>query len=159
MTALAVIELNSWSALSEFDGGESPKAFDLIDKFPNLFEKTKAKKDDVDIEKVTTKYGEHIIDDRELQELSDLGVKVELKRFKGTLPYRVEGVKGGVDNLHVHLPNNVLVGFDKVTWLEDACTEELQKMIDEGWRMICVCPPLNKRRPDYILGKTGGAHD
>jgi hypothetical protein len=38
--------------------------------------------------------------------------------------------------------------------LNDACTDELRRHLDDGWRIVCVCPPLNQRRPDYILGRS-----
>jgi hypothetical protein len=38
--------------------------------------------------------------------------------------------------------------------LDDACTDNLQAHLNEGWRIIAVCPPDAKRRPDYILGRT-----
>jgi hypothetical protein len=37
--------------------------------------------------------------------------------------------------------------------LEDACTDELQRRIAEGWRILSIQPQPDKRRPDYILGR------
>lgn len=53
----------------------------------------------------------------------------------------------------IAIPDQALLKIDKVTWLEDACTEELQQHLDDGWRILAVCPPNAQRRPDYILGK------
>jgi len=36
--------------------------------------------------------------------------------------------------------------------MQDCCTDELQGMLDSGWRLIAVCPQ-ESRRPDYILGR------
>ena len=52
------------------------------------------------------------------------------------------------------LPDIGLLVIDEVTWLDDACTEELQRQLDDGWRILAVCPPNAQRRPDYILGRT-----
>lgn len=46
-----------------------------------------------------------------------------------------------------------LLLLDEVDWMEDACTQELQQRLDEGWRILAVCPPNAQRRPDYILGR------
>lgn len=53
----------------------------------------------------------------------------------------------------IHVPNNVLSFIDEVTYLEDSCTNVLQDHLDQGWRMLAVCPPNAQRRPDYILGR------
>ena len=54
---------------------------------------------------------------------------------------------------------NVAVGgstlhIDAVKVVEDYCTDQLQKELDSGWRIVAVCVQPNQRRPDYILGKT-----
>lgn len=52
----------------------------------------------------------------------------------------------------VHLPGNELLKLSKVEVREDCCTNQLQTDLDEGWRIIAVCPQPS-RRPDYILGR------
>ena len=54
---------------------------------------------------------------------------------------------------------NVAVGgstlpIDVVKVVEDYCTDQLQKELDSGWRIVAACVQPNQRRPDYILGKT-----
>ena len=89
-------------------------------------------------------------------------IDFKIKRFKGS--YRVEGTQdlnvagatvGAVHNvtLQVAIPNLLLWAVDEVMVYEDACTESLQKYLDEGWRMLAICPPAAQRRPDYILGR------
>lgn len=53
----------------------------------------------------------------------------------------------------VHISDLGLLSVKEVTWLEDACTENLQDHLDNGWRILAVCPQPNSRRPDYVLGK------
>lgn len=53
----------------------------------------------------------------------------------------------------VHISDLGLLSVKEVTWLEDACTENLQDHLNEGWRILAVCPQPNSRRPDYVLGK------
>lgn len=56
----------------------------------------------------------------------------------------------------VHLPDHTIINFDEVTWMEDACTQDLQKSLDENWRIIAVCLQPGQRRPDYVLGRKRG---
>ena len=46
--------------------------------------------------------------------------------------------------------------IDEVQVLTDCCTEALQGELDDGWRILAVCPPNAQRRPDYVLGKRRG---
>jgi len=95
--------------------------------------------------------------------LISLGIEFTIKRFKST--YMVAGVKHGWDrknksleqrvvNIQVAIPNMLLFAVDEVQLLEDACTDDLQRLLSEGWRILAVCPPAAQRRPDYILGRT-----
>lgn len=54
---------------------------------------------------------------------------------------------------NVHVPNNTMLRFDEVIFIEDACTVGIQEHLNEGYRIIAVCPQPDQRRPDYILGK------
>lgn len=58
-------------------------------------------------------------------------------------------VNGKVD---VHVPGNKLLDLDRVFLLDDACTDEVQRRLEGGWRIVAVCPQPDQRRPDYILG-------
>lgn len=55
--------------------------------------------------------------------------------------------------VQVHIPNGFLHEVDDVQVLTDTCTESLQECLAEGWRILCVCPCIDKRRPDYVLGR------
>lgn len=56
------------------------------------------------------------------------------------------------EHVEVHTPGNMLATYNETLLLEDACTDELQKSLDSGWRIIAACPQA-QRRPDYILGR------
>jgi hypothetical protein len=58
------------------------------------------------------------------------------------------------NRVDVHVPNLGLLKVDEVELLEDGCTNALQLRLDEGWRILSICPQPNQRRPDYILGRT-----
>ena len=86
-----------------------------------------------------------------------------VKRFKGayypdsSLRLRASG-KPDVEaspavHIQVAIPNLALLEIRQVEVLDDACTDELQRKLDEGWRILAICPPNTQRRPDYILGK------
>lgn len=55
--------------------------------------------------------------------------------------------------IHIHIPSPELSFFNQVDWLEDACTQAIQKELDDGWRIIACIPRPGQRRPDYILGR------
>lgn len=55
--------------------------------------------------------------------------------------------------VQVHVPNIGLIAMNEVQVLEDACTDRLQRELDEGWSLLAVCPPNAQRRPDYVLGR------
>lgn len=89
--------------------------------------------------------------------LTELGFSFTIERFKGQInlvQQLAPGVQGPAQIVHVHIPNVGLLSIDETLLLEDACTNELQRALDDGWRILCVCPPNNARRPDYILGRT-----
>ena len=56
--------------------------------------------------------------------------------------------------VQITIPDIGLMVINEVTHLDDCCTDELQKHLDCGWRLLAVCPPNAQRRPDYILGRT-----
>ncbi len=95
----------------------------------------------------------------QVQALTDYGIRVKTTRVRGMFydqaPQQIlREAQATKSDVHIHVPGGVsLTSVRKVTWLEDACTEELQRHLDEGWRIIAVCPPNDARRPTYILGR------
>lgn len=59
----------------------------------------------------------------------------------------------GKEVTHIHLPSLELFSVKQVDWREECCTEELQKLLNDGWRIIAVIPRVGFRRPDYIIGR------
>jgi len=53
---------------------------------------------------------------------------------------------------NVHISGNQLLVINQLLLIEDACTDDVQKHLNSGWRIIAVCPQA-QRRPDYVLGK------
>lgn len=86
--------------------------------------------------------------------LARFGIGFEVKNFKNT--YKAGKVEHGGASYHLHvaIPNIGLLSIDEVTHVDDACTNVLQSYLDDGWRILAVCPPNAQRRPDYILGRT-----
>jgi hypothetical protein len=55
--------------------------------------------------------------------------------------------------IQIHIPDMALLTYNEITNLDDCCTDEIQRMLNDRWRIIAVCPPNAQRRPDYILGR------
>lgn len=53
----------------------------------------------------------------------------------------------------VHIPGPALTNYNDLLLAEDICTDELQRHLNNGWRIIAACPQPSQRRPDYILGR------
>lgn len=84
-----------------------------------------------------------------------LGLTFEVKNFKGTMTLKALLPEGRGDyKVFVQVPHIGLLAIDEVEVEEDCCTDKLQTRLDQGWRILCVCPPNAARRPDYILGRT-----
>ncbi len=121
------------------------------------------------------RHGDHLIDmELAYPVLADIGNGVKVKAFKNNLLLSINErfkdlarkmllVEAKIQHngqlLQVHVPNNKLIEFNEVEVWEDICTNELQRGLDEGWRIIAVCPPLEARRPTYILGRHNPEHD
>lgn len=100
--------------------------------------------------------------------LSSFELTFTVKRFKGAyfsernLGRQVSSIPSSFGErepatfIQISIPDLALLSINEVQVLEDACTEELQAMLDNGFRIIAVCPPNSQRRPDYILGRTKG---
>lgn len=58
------------------------------------------------------------------------------------------------EKVQVHVPGLGLLLIDEVKVLVDQCTDGLQEMLNDGWRIIAACPQSDQRRPDYVIGRT-----
>lgn len=56
------------------------------------------------------------------------------------------------EKVGVPQPGLGLNQYNSLMMCEDICTDRLQQYLDDGWRIIAVCPQPDSRRPDYILG-------
>jgi hypothetical protein len=78
-----------------------------------------------------------------------------LSKIKDKYDHEIEQIenyaKGQI--VQVHVPNMALLTYNEIQVLEDCCTDEIQRMLNDRWRIIAVCPPNSQRRPDYILGR------
>jgi hypothetical protein len=83
---------------------------------------------------------------------SKLGLEERLKALEAD-GYLVKQQLLSGSVVQVHVPNFSLLNINSVAVLEDACTSYLQAKLDEGWRILAVCPPMSERRPTYIMGR------
>lgn len=88
--------------------------------------------------------------------LLSLGLTFSVTQIKGTLPLESILPGGTKYTVNVQVPHIGLLMIDEVKLEENCCTDKLQGLLDEGWRLLCVCPPNAQRRPDYILGRSKG---
>ena len=99
--------------------------------------------------------------------LSTMGLRVILKPLPGAMIVKMQDRhkwehRVGVtpDDLtsgravQIAIPDIGLLQIKDVCVEEDCCTDFLQQRLNEGWRILAVCPPNAARRPDYILGRT-----
>jgi hypothetical protein len=56
--------------------------------------------------------------------------------------------------LQVVVPSLGVLALNQVRVCVDMCTNALQAELDDGWRIVAVCPQPDQRRPDYILGRS-----
>lgn len=56
--------------------------------------------------------------------------------------------------LQVVVPSLGVLALNQVRVCVDMCTNSLQSELDDGWRIVAVCPQPDQRRPDYILGRS-----
>ena len=153
---IARIEVNLWGMKEKFE--KDPVAFAALQ---NLFP---------EVTDTNHLYIQTAIMDLDvvLPVLQQLGLEPTIKAFKNTmfiglhdkirrLEYdqkliRQQIVQDGMA-VQIHVPNAGLFMVNEVKVIEDSCTEVLQDELNDGWRILCVCPPNGQRRPDYILGK------
>lgn len=144
---LAHIDINSYYFKAAFE--KNPEKMPLFRaRFPSL-------ELPEDPEKYKSWYfgGDMIVDEADLSFIKEHLPDIEIKLRK---------VRGLANHSHPNnMPNAIYqisvanVGLMQVVCvdvLEDACTEELQRWLDMGWRILAVCPPNDARRPTYIMG-------
>lgn len=87
----------------------------------------------------------------EISAFNDVGVTIGIRQICVAKP--LNELIG--NSYKIEIPNIGLLAIDTVCVKEDCCTDELQEFLNNGWRIIAVCPAAT-RRPDYVLGKRGG---
>jgi hypothetical protein len=113
-------------------------------------------------------YGEHLMDEQGIRACARLGLQIKLEPgTEDTMLVKLQDRIAALELSHrddvklaeqgamvqIHIPDIALMRVDEVTYLEDACTNEVQQHLDDGWRILAVCPPNAQRRPDYIFGR------
>lgn len=117
---------------------------------------------------------EILVDDEGIDALIQAGLEVQVSKTKTATALRSMLVKlqddisdhnltkrspsghlaiGGERLIQIAVPDLPLMYIDEVMVLTDCCTDELQSMLNDGWRILAVCPPNSARRPDYVVGR------
>lgn len=84
-----------------------------------------------------------------------LDLQDQLRAMEARWGARIAGPPESYVNnrVDVHVPGNALLAIDEVFVAEDLCTDALGTYLEEGWRIVAVCPQPDQRRPDYVLGR------
>ena len=77
--------------------------------------------------------------------------KLEMMGLDGTIKSK-ELLKAAQMN-QIMLPNSILYEMKELRVEIDQCTDAINELLVEGWRLVAVLPQHQQRRPDYILGK------
>ena len=96
-----------------------------------------------------------MFNEQELIKLAEHGIeyKIEHSRtFGDSMPSGPSEVNYN-SKVDVHMPGQALANYNELMLLEDCCTDELARSLDNGWRIIAACPQPDQRRPDWILGR------
>ena len=55
--------------------------------------------------------------------------------------------------VQIAIPDMPLMYVNEIIVETSCCTDIIQDRLNDGWRILAVCPPNAQRRPDYILGR------
>ena len=71
------------------------------------------------------------------------------------LDFLIDKVKKNTFNskTNVHVGGGLITTYNELLLKEDACIDDLQTDLNNGWRTIAVCNQPDQRRPDFILGR------
>lgn len=50
-------------------------------------------------------------------------------------------------------PNSWLNEVNEIEYRYDCCSDELQRILNDNWRILAIQPQPDQRRPDYIFGR------
>lgn len=82
-----------------------------------------------------------------IQEIMAIQEKFEssMKKFDKQIQFN--------EKVNVHVGGFALMSINQMGFGEDMCTEEVQGILNKGWKILAVCVQPDGRRPDYIFGK------
>src|SRR5690606_27056991 len=84
----------------------------------------------------------------------DAGGLADLVEAIDQLRSRVEAMQPALnERVQVVVRGLSLMEMRHVVVRTDYCTDELQGDLNDGWRILAICPQPDQRRPDYILGR------
>lgn len=104
---------------------------------------------------VKPKSPSYMFDEQEVIQLFEAGIKflvANTRKFGDSMPAGPSEVNYN-SKVDVHMPGQALANYNELMLLEDCCTDELARSLDNGWRIIAACPQPDQRRPDWILGR------
>jgi hypothetical protein len=82
-------------------------------------------------------------------ELSPVGIL----EMMGGAKIKTENVLEVMKRNQIMLPNNMMLEMKELKLETDACTDSINELMNDGWKLIAILPQHQQRRPDYILGR------
>lgn len=98
-------------------------------------------------------YSPVTMDGDEVEAWTAVGIELAMSRVKGVASNSAD-VRNTIYQISV--ANVGLMQIRRVEVLEDCSTDDLQRELDRGWRLLAVCPPNDARRPSYVVGHFEG---
>lgn len=78
---------------------------------------------------------------------------VEMLEMMGGARINTENVFEAAKRNQIMLPNHLMLNMKELIVETNACTNAINDLLKEGWKLIAVLPQHQQSRPDYILGK------
>jgi len=82
-------------------------------------------------------------------EMSPVGIL----EMMGGAKIKTENVVEAVKRNQIMLPNNLMLEMKELKVETDQCTDVINELMNDGWKLIAILPQHQQRRPDYILGR------
>jgi hypothetical protein len=57
------------------------------------------------------------------------------------------------ERVQVAVPDSGLLNIKELRIETNCCTDAANGLLQEGWKIVAICPQPDQRRPDYVFGK------
>lgn len=78
---------------------------------------------------------------------------IDMLEMMGGARINTENIVEAISRNQIMLPNNLMLEMKELMVSTNACTNEINECLKQGWKLIAILPQHNQPRPDYILGR------